>query len=164
MSDEGTKGDYPRDPGVRFPPPLLFIAALGAGILLHQWFPLQILPSQWRFVGLLLGWLLVGCAAGLSGWAMTTFLRGRTSIRPDRPASKLVTWGPYRLSRNPMYIALSSLHLGVSILVNTSWPVLFLPMVWVFLYFSVIRREERYLAAAFGNEYESYCSRVRRWL
>jgi len=83
---------------------------------------------------------------------------------PNRPATRLVTWGPYRLSRNPMYLALSILYLGVSILVNTSWPVFFLPVALASLYLLVIRREERYLSAAFGREYELYRSTVRRWL
>jgi len=156
--------EYPADPGVRFPPPLLYVVGLGVGILLHRWLPLHLLPSQARIVGVLVGWLLVGFWAGLSGWAMVTFVRKRTSILPNRPATLLVTWGPYRFSRNPMYVALSALHVGVSFLVDTIWPVLLLPAVWVSLYVLVVRREESYLAATFGSEYESYCGRVRRWL
>lgn len=156
--------ESPGHPGVHFPPPLLYTVGLGAGVLLHGWIPLHLVPSRWRVVGVLMGWLLIGFWAGLSGWAMVTFLQQRTSIFPNRPARLLVTWGPYGFSRNPMYLALSALHVGVSILLNTAWPLLFLPAVWASLYVLVIHREERYLAAAFGGQYESYCGRVRRWL
>ena len=156
--------ESPSHPGVHFPPPLLYVIALGVGLLCHKWLPLYLTPPRLRVVGVLVGWLLIASWAALSAWAMVTFSRERTPIFPNRPARTLVTWGPYRLSRNPMYLALSALYLGVSILANTIWPVLFLPAVWPLLYFLVIRREERYLATAFGDEYESYRTRVRRWL
>ena len=164
MSEWRIDDESPRHPGVRFPPPLLFVLPLGAGILLHQWLPLHLVAAGWRVVAVLVGWLLIGISAALSGWAMITFLRRRTPIRPYRPATSLVTWGPYRFSRNPMYVSLSALYLGVSILVNTIWPVFFFPVVIASLYFLVIRREERYLSSAFGSEYSSYCDSVRRWL
>ena len=152
------------NPGVRFPPPLLFVVALGLGVACHKWFPLSLAPPRLRPVGVLGGWSLVAIWVVFMGWAMLTFVRQRTSIVPSRPANALVTWGPYRLSRNPMYVALSVGYVGASMLVNALWPVLFLPAVWALLYLLVIRREERYLAAAFGDEYESYRARVRRWL
>ena len=164
MSELRIDDDSPRHPGVNFPPPLLFVLPLGAGVLLHQWLPLHLISARWRVVGVIVGWLLIGVWAALSGWAMVTFSRQRTPIMPNRPATRLVTWGPYRLSRNPMYLALSALYLGVSVLVNTIWSVFFFPVVLALLYFLVIRREERYLSGSFRNEYDSYCASVRRWL
>ena len=164
MSKLPIDDDSPRHPGVYFPPPLLFILPLGAGILLHQWLPLHIVTGQWAVVGVIIGWLLIGVWAGLSGWAVVTFRRRHTPIMPNRPATHLVTWGPYRFSRNPMYLGLSVLYLGLAVRINTIWPVFFFPVVIVLLYYLVIRHEERYLSTAFGNEYDPYCASVRRWL
>jgi protein-S-isoprenylcysteine O-methyltransferase Ste14 len=156
-----------RGPGVRFPPPTLFVVGFLAGFLLDRRvtrLPLlrmgEPLAAQHQYVALGL------CAAGLAvaGWGMLTFLRARTAIIPDRPASRLVVSGPYRFSRNPMYVGLTSLYVGLSVLSDSWWPLVFLPVVLAALWFLVIRREERYLAAAFGEEYAAYRQRVRRWL
>ena len=154
----------PPHPGVRFPPPLLFVLGLGAGWLLHRARPLLLLPADFRAVGVVLGWTGILLWAGLTGWAMATFRRARTAIFPNRPATGVVREGPYRFTRNPMYLALVLLYVGVSLLMNSGWALLLLPLVLALLYVSVIRREERYLTAAFGAEYEAYRTRVRRWL
>lgn len=154
----------PSHPGVHFPPPLLFALGALAGWLLHRALPLPLVTPRARPAGALVGWLLVALWAGWSAWAVATFLRARTAIIPNRPASALVTHGPYRLSRNPMYLGLTLLYLGVTLLVNSVWPILFLPLVLVTLHLTVILREERYLASAFGTAYHEYRRRVRRWL
>ena len=154
----------PPHPGVHFPPPLLFVLGLGVGWLLHRAWPLLLLPAGYRAAGLVLGWTGVLLWAGLTAWAMATFRRARTAIFPNRPATGVVREGPYRFTRNPMYLAMVLLYVGVSLLMNSGWALLLLPLVLALLYVSVIRREERYLAAAFGAEYEAYRARVRRWL
>jgi protein-S-isoprenylcysteine O-methyltransferase Ste14 len=100
----------------------------------------------------------------LAVWALATFRAAGTAISPNRPASTLVTHGPFRLSRNPMYLALSLLYLGVMLLVNSVWTLLLLPFVIAVLHLTVIRHEERYLAATFGIGYDAYRRRVRRSL
>lgn len=155
---------HPGHAGIHFPPPLLFVAGLAAGFFCQRWRPLQLAPPGVRPAGVVVGWLLVAASGLLAAWAMTTFARQGTAIYPNRPATVLVTVGPYRHSRNPMYVALSLLYLGVSVLIDSTWPVLFLPAVWASLSFLVVRREERYLAAAFGDAYHAYRKRVRRWL
>jgi protein-S-isoprenylcysteine O-methyltransferase Ste14 len=100
----------------------------------------------------------------LAGWGLVVFFRIRTAIMPIRPASHLVASGPYRFSRNPMYVGLSVLYLGLALLFNVVWPIVLLPLVVFALYHLVIRREERYLADAFGDAYAAYRQRVRRWL
>jgi protein-S-isoprenylcysteine O-methyltransferase Ste14 len=134
------------------------------GWLLYRAFPLPFTGSAGRLAGALAGWLLVALGAGLSVWALATFRGARTAIRPSRPASTLVAHGPFRLSRNPMYLGLTLLYLGVMPLVNSVWGRLFLPVVIVILHLTIIRREERYLAATFGGAYDEYRRRVRRWL
>jgi protein-S-isoprenylcysteine O-methyltransferase Ste14 len=150
-------------PGVRFPPPLVYLAGLAAGWGLHRWRPLPIT------VGASTGRTIAGMV-GVAAWlalflsAFTAFRRVRTTIMPHKPAAALVTHGPYRFTRNPMYVSLVALYGGVTLFVNSWWPLLFLPAVVVGIDRAVIPREERYLRSAFPNEYGAYAARVRRWL
>ena len=153
----------PAHAGVVFPPPLLYVIGLLAGRLLDQWRRLAITsgPSTVRTAGAVLG-VALWLAIFLSAWA--TFRRVRTTLIPNRPANALATGGPYRWTRNPMYVSLVALYLGVALLMNSWWPVVLLPLVIVLVDRLVIAREERYLAAAFGGEYDRYRARVRRWV
>ena len=90
--------------------------------------------------------------------------RANTTVRPDRPATTLVTDGPFRYSRNPLYLALTFMYAGIGIIANSLWALLLLAPVVLFMSLFVIRREEAHLQRAFGAEYESYRARVRRWL
>jgi protein-S-isoprenylcysteine O-methyltransferase Ste14 len=151
-------------PGVRFPPPFLFAGGLVAGLLLHRAVPLALIPGGPTPLSVGLGWLLVAFGLLLGAWAMFTFLGARTAILPHRPATGLVQTGPYRFSRNPMYVALGLVYAGLALWLNRLWPVLLLPVVYVLLYRLVVRREERYLEGAFGEAYAGYRRHVRRWL
>ena len=160
-------GAAPAHAGVHFPPPLLYVVPFALGLLLDRWHHLAIVPpasvAQIRTleiagVVLVLVWVL------LAGAAFGRFLRARTTILPFRPTAALVTGGPYRFTRNPMYVSLAALYAGGALLLNALWPLLILPFVLVLVDRMVIRKEERYLAHAFGMEYASYRSRVRRWL
>jgi protein-S-isoprenylcysteine O-methyltransferase Ste14 len=154
----------PSGPDVRYPPPLLFVLGMVAGWLLDRAVPLPLIGPAACSGGAFIGWLLVALGAALAVWALATFRTAGTAISPNRPASTLITHGPFRLSRNPMYLALSLLYLGVMLLVNSVWTLLLLPVVIAVLHLTVIRQEERYLAATFGTGYDEYRRRVRRWL
>ena len=119
--------------------------------------------AEFARLPLALALAVVGAAFDVSG--LIAFRRARTTINPMKPqaTSSIVDSGVYRLTRNPMYVGLTGLYLGVTVLIDSLWPLLLLPMVLVALYFFVIRREERYLAARFGADYEDYRRRVRRW-
>ena len=163
LPDAGEPEAGPPHPGVRFPPPFLFAGGWLAGWLLDRSYPLPLLadaPAELGSAALLL------CVAGVAlvAWGMLTFLGARTSVIPDRPARRLVASGPYRFTRNPMYVGLTTLYVGLTLLARSWWPLVFLPVVMALLGALVIRREERYLASAFGAEYEAYRRRVRRWL
>lgn len=160
----GTHSGSPASPGVHFPPPLLFVAGFLAGWLLERTYPLPIFGATASAVRPIAGWLGVVVWAILFAWAATTFRRHRTTMLPYRPASAVAVDGPYRFSRNPMYLGLVALYAGVAFLVDTAWPLLLLPLVLYALYALVIRREERYLLAAFGEEYARYRRAVSRWL
>jgi len=156
--------DRSRGPGVRVPPPFVFVAGWVAAWLLNRRLSLEIdgdgpsLPQQ--IVGLVL--LVAGLA--LLVWALLTFSRARTAVVPVRPARVLVSHGPHRFSRNPMYLGLSAAYVGLAALLNQAWPILFLPGVLIVLLLGVIQREERHLQDSFPDEYAEYRRRVRRWL
>ena len=154
----------PKHPGVKFPPPFLFVAGLALGFLLDRCWPVPWIPASWGTYRFALGWGIVALGLGLGAWGFITFLRARTAILPHHPASRLVYAGPYRYTRNPMYVGLTGGYLGIAVLIDSLWPLLFLPAVLAALYRFVIRREERYLTAEFGAAYEDYRRKVRRWL
>ncbi len=90
--------------------------------------------------------------------------RARTSVNPSRPTTALLTAGPYRLTRNPMYLAMVIQYVGLALLFNALWAIVLLPLALVIIHFTVIKREERYLEQKFGEDYRAYKARVRRWL
>jgi len=149
------------DAGVRFPPPVLYAVPLLAGILLDLRWPLHVLPGAASHVVGAIG-VTIGLALALS--ALGLFRRAGTSVIPRRPTTALVTSGPFRLTRNPMYVGLAFVYVGIAFWVNTAWPLLFFPLVVVLVRRLVIAREERYLEAKFGDAYRRYRRRVRRWL
>jgi protein-S-isoprenylcysteine O-methyltransferase Ste14 len=151
-------------PGVRFPPPTLFVAGFLVALALERWLLSLRFGAGTSPALPLTAWVFIAVGMGLLAWAMLTFRRARTAIMPFNPASTIVTSGPYGFSRNPMYVALTLVYAGLSLLVGTVWPIVVLPIVLWSLYVLVIRREEQYLGAAFAEAYGAYRRRVRRWL
>jgi protein-S-isoprenylcysteine O-methyltransferase Ste14 len=145
-------------------PPLLFLVGYIAGEGLERMVPFPLTRLISVRSGEILGafFLAVGFMVALI--SVTTFLIAKTTPVPYRRAATLVTWGPYRLSRNPMYVGVTLIYLGVAALRAVLWPVLLLPVPLLVLNYVVIPQEESMLRAAFGAAYERYCARVRRWL
>jgi len=112
----------------------------------------------------LLGWLLAGAGVALAASAIVLFRRAGTSPVPIQPTTALVAQGPYRFTRNPMYVGLAALYAGIALLVNSLWPLVLLPVVLVVIRWWVIAREEAYLERKFGDAYRAYTRRERRWL
>ena len=157
------ESSLPANAGVHYPPPLLYVAGIAAGWLAQRAWPLPITghPSAVRTtlaVAFGLGWLALFAAAG------GAFHRKRTTLIPNRPATTLVTSGIYRFTRNPMYVSLVLLYLAVTLVLDSWWPLVFLPLVVIAVDRLVIRREERYLGHAVPGEYDAYRERVRRWV
>ena len=150
-----------RSPGVVVFPPVLFASTLAVGALLQWVLPLRFWDARWpRWV---VGAALLGGGLSVALWGEKTMQRAGTEVRPDRPSTALVDGGPFRFSRNPLYVAVTTMFLGVAFLANAAWFLLLLvPMVAV-LHFGVVRREERYLEGKFGEPYRAYRSRVRRY-
>jgi protein-S-isoprenylcysteine O-methyltransferase Ste14 len=100
----------------------------------------------------------------LAGWAFARFIRAGTNIPTNRPTTALVTAGPYRFSRNPIYIALTLLYLGIALAVDSAWIAGLIVPVLIAIRYGVIAREESFLEQKFGAAYRDYKARVRRWL
>jgi protein-S-isoprenylcysteine O-methyltransferase Ste14 len=154
-----------RGPNVRIPPPLLFALPLLTGFIVQHFVPIHIVNGADPVRTLrLVGIAEIVIALLLIGWAMSTFVRLRTPIVPIRPARALVEEGPFKLTRNPMYLGFTVLYLGIAFVANAFWPFVFLPEAIALTYLFAIRLEEAYLVREFGDAYKEYCSRVRRWL
>ncbi len=150
----------PDIPGVIAPPPLVFGVPLLLALLLHDFVPRSLLPPPWPGI---LGpaCLVIGL---LALPALFAFRRAGTRPEPWKPSTALVISGPYRFTRNPMYVGMTFLYLGITCWVNTLWPLPLLPLVLVVMQYGVIAREEAYMERRFGEEYRAYRARVRRWL
>lgn len=153
-----------RGPGVFFPPPLLFLTGLAISWLLDRQLAFWIDGAGAGRAQTTIGTLLILSGFALMASGIVTFARARTAIYPNQPARQLVTSGPYRFTRNPMYLGLTVAYLGAACVLNSAWVIVLLPLVLIALYVLVVRREERYLYAAFGDAYKSYRRRVRRWI
>lgn len=151
-------------PGVPFPPPLVFVAALALGFLAHRVYPIGVGPAGARRVVAIAGWVLTLSFLALFLPAAHAFRRARTNILPNQPATTIVESGPYRWSRNPMYVGMTLLSVGVALVFNALWALLMVPVAVLVTDRYTIAREERYLERAFGDEYRDYKRRVRRWL
>ena len=150
-------------PGVTFPPPFYFVVGFLVGWLLHRLTPLTIPGARGTGVRVA-GWILIILGIVLVVWAQATFRRHHTTVIPRRPATVMVTDGPYAWTRNPMYLSFTIFYLGLALLTGMLWPIVLLPLLLILLTLFVIRREERYLDDAFGAEYAAFRKRVRRWV
>lgn len=152
--------------GIRVPPPAIFIVVFLVGLWLEG------AVYRARIIGgddiprplVIAGVALVTCGVLLAAWGAVTFRRHHTAVLPFHPARALVDSGPYRFTRNPMYVGMTLAHLGGALALNALWPVVLLPVALVLLFVTVIRKEEAHLASAFPDDYARYRSRVRRWI
>jgi len=155
---------FRRSRWVFVPPPPLFALMFVAGLQVNRVMPVQLVPAAASAASRMLGFGLLAAAVMILLPAPLLFLLRRTTIIPHASASALVTSGPYQFTRNPMYLALAIAHVGLSLVFDSVWPLVFLALpIWV-LQTRVIPFEEATLARIFGAEYESYRRRVRRWL
>jgi protein-S-isoprenylcysteine O-methyltransferase Ste14 len=174
-----TVSESPDNPGVRIPPPLFYAMAIVLGLLFDGVHSLPIVTPAAAGSGFLtavasakavsriavvVGWLLVAAWLYLTTTAFRLFRRKHTSVLPIRPSTTLVVAGPYRFTRNPMYLGLTLLTIALSLFLNTWWPIILLVPTLIVIQSFVIAREESYLRRRFGAEYDAYTCQVRRWL
>ena len=146
-------------PGVRLPPPVIAALVMGAAWLLDRVWTVQVGPPA-----VALGGMVIFLAIGLAGWAVLALVKAGNDPRPDRPDAALVATGPYRRSRNPIYLALLLGATGLALIWGTLWAWLGVAVLHGVLDRLVIAKEEAYLATRFGTAYEGYKARVRRWM
>lgn len=155
----------PRDAAaVRFPPPLIPLATILLGGVLDRVWPIDlgfVLSAPIRYG---IGGLVLTCALTLATWAIAHFRRSGQNEKPWTPTTAIVGAGPYRYTRNPMYLGMVLLCIGAAILLSNWWILALSPLCALALQWFAIRPEEAYLESKFGEGYHAYKRRVRRWL
>ena len=143
-------------------PPLAWGLAVIAGLALNWLVPLPFLPAD-----LPTGWLgatVFVLAVALFAWAIVTITRAGSNVPTNRPTTTIVESGPYRFTRNPIYLGMFMGQIGLAFAFDTLWLLITLVPLALVIRYGVVAREERYLGRKFGDLYHNYCSRVRRWL
>ena len=153
--------ELPDNPSVIAFPPLIFGGALIIGLIVHYFVPIQFLAGT---LSIWLGVLLILVAGPIILSAVRTIRRAQTAFDLRKPTTSIVTEGAFRFSRNPAYLALTLLYLGIASLINSIWVFLMIVPTVIVMQRGVIKREERYLERKFGEEYLRYKERVRRWI
>ncbi len=150
-------------PGAPLPPTLIYLAGFALGGWAESANPVwpDWHPPIWLTA---VGWGMAAVGLHLFAWGLATFARFRTGIMLQQEATCIVDVPPYSWSRNPQYVAFTVIYLGVALALGLFWPLLLLPFVIALTTVAVINREERYMRSKFGDAYEAYCRRVRRWI
>jgi protein-S-isoprenylcysteine O-methyltransferase Ste14 len=149
---------------LKIPVPWVFILTYLAGLIPHFLIPFNFLANRNTQPVKIAGAFLFAFGALFAAWSLIIFREARTTTTPGESSNKLVMSGPYRFSRNPMYVSLTMAYLGEAGLLAQLWPVLFLPLMLLYLNKVVIPLEEEILSKDFNEEYKAYCSKVKRWL
>lgn len=157
---DDTFREIPQECIVRVPPWAWFLLSLLAGVGLKRIVPLSFLPPADAQIG----WVVVGVGMALLAWSDRQFTHQRTSHDHREVASVLITTGPFRFSRNPVYLGLMILLVGLAIVLDTLWLLFFAPLAMLIMQFHVVPREEACLEKLFPDAYPHYHQSVRRWL
>ncbi|MCB1672002.1 MAG: isoprenylcysteine carboxylmethyltransferase family protein [Gammaproteobacteria bacterium] len=154
------EGDH-KGPAVSIPPPLVFVAFLVVGLVLHLVWPVRLTDSLLlRFAGATLCVLAIVALLAIG----LMFHKHQTSIAPWEPTTRVLDHGPYAFSRNPIYVAFCFLAIGIGLSQNSLWMSLsFIPSAFVVFHTAIVREEE-YLEKKFGEQYRRYKAKVRRWI
>lgn len=158
--DDGADDDQDH-PGIFIKPPYIFAAFFMLAVVLEYFWGVDIF--RWG-AQLTIGVLLMSFGAGTLTWCVMRFGNAQTNLSPSRPAHALVTDGPYHISRNPIYLSMIAIYLGLVVVFDIVWGlVLLVPLIYVIKTF-VIEKEEAYLERRFGEEYLEFKASTRRWL
>lgn len=155
-------GDFPDRSGAPVRPPIAWALAVVVGLGLDWLYPLPFVPAP-----VPAAWL--GCIVFLAGlalliWAASTFRRAGTEVQSSRPTTTIVGSGPYRHTRNPIYVGMFLGLVGLAMAFDSLWLILVLVPFYLVIRYGVVAREEAYLERKFGDTYSAYKAHVRRWI
>jgi len=142
-------------------PPVAIGAPLLVGGIASAWWSDPVELGAWRVP---VGWFLVVLFATWNGWSLRLFSHHDTGLLPGDATTSMIGSGPYRLSRNPLYVGLLALYLAIALLASTFWGLVLFPVAVALVLWGAILPEERFLHERFGEPYDAYRRRVRRWL
>jgi protein-S-isoprenylcysteine O-methyltransferase Ste14 len=149
---------------LNFPwPPFIYLAACLAAVFAQRLMPLPIFVNVSIFAQAF-GGLFILSAVFLDLWALKTLSERHTTVMPHRCATHLVTCGPFRYSRNPIYLGYTLMTTGIGLVLNNGWFIAAALIAALATSYLAIRREESHLLSRFGFEFERYCRTTRRWI
>jgi protein-S-isoprenylcysteine O-methyltransferase Ste14 len=149
---------------MRIPVPWVFILVYLAGVALQRVLPIAIPSPDLAWIIRVTGFVFIAVGIGVAFSALGIFRKTKTTTVPHETPSTLVISGPYRFTRNPMYVGLTLVYLGVAGTRLEIWPAIVLPVLLAYINFVVIPVEEQNLRGVFGDAYQQYGARVGRWL
>ena len=149
---------------LKIPVPWVFVLAYLLTLPFQWLFPFNFFSMEKLFFVKIAGIIFFATGAFFATWSLLIFHKATTTTTPGEHSKLLVDRGPYRYSRNPMYVSLVLAYLGEAGFLTQAWPLFALPLVILYLNRIVIPLEEEILMRDFKNEYEGYCSLVRRWI
>ena len=142
-------------------PPFIFLGGFFVALLLQWLLPVHVFPGiAWKTVG----WIVALISGILAFSGFRAMHKIGTNIDVRKPALRIVSVGPFRYTRNPLYLSLVLLYLGIALFFDMAWLIALLMPIILVIHFGVIRREERYLEGKFGEDYLDYKKKVRRWV
>ncbi len=144
-------------------PPLLYVAAILGAVVLGRWVPMSVVHSH-GWVPWLAGFVLIALAVFLDIWAMKTLIERGTAVLPHRRSSYLVTCGPFRFTRNPIYLGYTIMMVGLGLITVNPWFFIMASASVAVTTAFAIRNEELHLLSRFGFEFERYCRATSRWI
>jgi protein-S-isoprenylcysteine O-methyltransferase Ste14 len=154
----------PKDnPGVYIPPPLIYAAIFVSSVFLQKKVAIDDSLFQKQFT-IVAGIIFFILALFFIGRSLLQFVHSKNTVLTIKAASSLQTTGIYQITRNPMYLGLVIVYLGLTCFIGNWWNIIFLPLLLFIIQEHVIKREEKYLARRFDKEYSDYKQEVRRWL
>lgn len=150
-------------PGINIPPPLIYAVIFLAAVFIQKKISIDDHVFKNRIIPII-GILFILIAIYYSVRSMNQFIQTKNTIIPNKPAESLQTTGIYHSTRNPMYLSLMMIYLGLSCLIGNWWNIILLPLLFLIIQEYIIKKEEKYLVRRFGQEYIDYSHRVRRWI